>query len=321
MISPGGRSGLSRCGAALGTTRLGHFTPDYTAYEDLLRTFEQVQTRRIELTPDEGFRIEPSRLGKIIDADRLDTLIVSNPCNPTGVVVRGDELYEWLEIARRSSCTLVLDEYYSHYVYSPDGGSPVSAAAYVDDVERDQIVIVDGLTKCFRYPGWRVGWVVAPREIIQTMTAAGSFLDGGPSRPIQRAAIELLEPTRADQECDAVRQAFAAKQRLTLERLGAMGVRFPQDPQGTFYAFGSIENLPDPLADGERFMRAGFDVKVLTVPGAYFDVDPRHERREPSAVAGYVRFSFGSPRDAVVTGIERLAAMVAEARTATIQAV
>ncbi len=321
MISPGGRSGLTRCGAALGTTRLGHFTPDYTAYEDLLRTFEQVRTRRIELTADEGFRIEPSRLGKIIDADRLDTLIASNPCNPTGVVVRGDQLHAWIEIARRSSCTLILDEYYSHYVYSPDGGAPVSAAAFVEDVERDPIVIVDGLTKCFRYPGWRVGWIVAPREIIETMTAAGSFLDGGPSRPIQRAAIDVLEPARADQECDAVRKVFAAKQRLAVERLGAMGVRFPQEPQGTFYAFGSIEDLPGPLDDGERFMDAGFGVRVLTVPGAYFDVDPRRERRGPSAVAGYVRFSFGSPRDAVVTGLDRLAAMVAEARTATMQAV
>ena len=205
----------------------------------------------------------------------------------------------------------------SHYVYAPDGSSPVSAAAYVEDVERDPVVIVDGLTKCFRYPGWRVGWVVAPREVIQTMTAAGSFLDGGPSRPIQRAAIDVLEPARADQECAAVRQEFAAKQSITLERLGAMGVRFPQDPQGTFYTFGSIEDLPAPLDEGERFMRAGFAHKVLTVPGAYFDVDPRRERKGASAVSAYVRFSFGPPREAVKTGLDRLTAMVTGLRPAT----
>ena len=77
----------------------------------------------------------------------------------------------------------------------------------------------------------------------------------------RRAAIVVLEPTRADQECGAVRQEFATKQRITLERLGAMGVRFPQKPQGTFYAFGSIEDLPGPLDDGERFMHAGFGIK------------------------------------------------------------
>jgi aspartate/methionine/tyrosine aminotransferase len=147
------------------------------------------------------------------------------------------------------------------------------------------------------------------------MTAAGSFLDGGPSRPIQRAAIEVLEPSRADQECAAVRREFAAKQRMALDRLGAMGVRFPQEPQGTFYAFGSIEDLPDPLDDGERFMRAGFAVKVLTVPGCYFDVDPRRERSGSSRVAGWVRFSFGPPRSALETGLDRLAAMVSAART------
>lgn len=299
MITPGGRTGLARCGAALGAVRLGHFTPDYTAYEDLLRTFDQVRTRRIDLAADEGFRIEPDRLGRIIAADRLDTLLVSNPCNPTGVVIRGDDLHAWLEIARQTPCTLVLDEYYSHYVYGPDGGAPVSAAAYVETVDTDPVVILDGLTKCFRYPGWRVGWVVGPREVIRTMTAAGSFLDGGPSRPIQRAAIEVLEPGRADQECAAVRREFACKQRIALERLGAMGVRFPQQPQGTFYAFGSIEGLPAPLDDGECFMRAGFAVKVLTVPGAYFDVDPRQDRDGESPVRRFVRFSFGAPRDKI----------------------
>ena len=310
MITPGGRAGLTRCGAALGRIRLGHFTPDYTAYEDLLRTFDQVRTHRIDLAVEDGFRIEPAVVGRIARRHRINTLLISNPCNPTGVVIQGPELAAWVELARRSPCTLLLDEFYSHFIYAPRGAGPVSAAAFVEDVDEDPVVIFDGLTKSFRYPGWRVGWVVAPRRIIRTMTAAGSFLDGGPSRPIQRAAIDVLEPGRADAESAAVRREFAVKQQLTLTRLREMGIQVPHAPEGTFYAFGSVAALPAPLDDGAAFMREGFKCRVLTVPGAYFDVDPRSERDDVSRLHRFVRFSFGPPRDVVRTGLDRLAAML-----------
>src|SRR5687767_2242420 len=145
-------------------------------------------------------------------------------------------------MARRRNCTLLMDEFYSHYFFQDGkpGAGPVSSAAFVEDVNADPVVVIDGLTKNYRYPGWRSGWVVAPKPIIQAITAAGSFLDGGHSRPIQRAAIEVLMPARADQETDAVRREFAAKQHLTISRLQEMGIEFPGKPEGTFYAWGSI---------------------------------------------------------------------------------
>jgi hypothetical protein len=311
-IAAGGRLALSRCGAALGAVRLGYFTPDYTAYEDLLTTFDRLRPQWIELTAERGFRVDPEALEARVDRDGIEALLVSNPCNPTGVIVAGDELAAWVAMARRRGCTLLMDEFYSHYVYG--GGGPVSSAAHVEDVDADPIVIFDGLTKCFRYPGWRVGWVVAPKDVIRTLTAAGSFLDGGPGRPIQRAAVEILEPRRADAETSAVRRAFAAKQRLVLERLGAAGVEFPSAaPTGTFYAFGSVRKLPAPLNDGERFMHEAFRHKVLTVPGAYFDVNPGRGRPGPSPLAGCVRFSFGPPREQVEEGLARLVRMIAAA--------
>ena len=72
----------------------------------------------------------------------------------------------------------------------------VSAARYVEDVDRDPVVLFDGLTKNWRYPGWRVTWTVGPRQVIEAVASAGSFLDGGGSKPLQRAAIPLLDPER-----------------------------------------------------------------------------------------------------------------------------
>jgi aspartate/methionine/tyrosine aminotransferase len=315
-IAPGGRAALTRIGAALDNLRLGYFTPDYTAYEDLLTTFHRLNPTWIELRAENGFRIDPRALEDRVVSERIGALLISNPCNPTGVVLHGPELAAWVSMARRRNCTLLMDEFYSHYFFRDGkaGPGPVSSAAFVEDVNADPVVIVDGLTKCFRYPGWRSGWVVAPKPIVQAITAAGSFLDGGPSRPVQRAAIEVLKPERADQETNAVRTIFAAKQQTTLTRLKELGIDFPGKPEGTFYAWGSVAKLPAPLNTGEGFMREGFKHRVMTVPGEYFDVNPNRERSGPSPLASFVRFSFGPPRDNLEAGLGRLAEMVKAAK-------
>ncbi len=313
-IAAGGRLALSRCGATMADIRLGYFTPDYTAYEDLLTTFDHLDPEWVELTADTAFRIDPGELEARVERDGLGALLISNPCNPTGVVIHGEELDAWVRMSRRRNCTLLMDEFYSHYVYGSAFDGPVSSAAYIEDVNEDPVVIFDGLTKCFRYPGWRVGWVLAPRGVIRSVTAAGSFLDGGPCRPIQRAAIEVLKPQRADQETDAVRKEFTIKQRLTIDSLTRLGVEFPGRPEGTFYAWGSVQNLPAPLNDGEGFMREAFKHRVLTVPGEYFDVNPHRRRVGRSPLSGFVRFSFGPPRANLQAGLDRLGEMLSSRR-------
>ena len=195
-VAAGGRLALTRIGATLEKLRLGYFTPDYTAYEDLMVTFHRLDPYWIELKPENGFRIDPSALDATVLKEKLGALLISNPCNPTGVVIRGKELAAWVEMGRRRHCTLLMDEFYSHYVYAGSERGPVSSAEFVQDVEKDPVVIIDGLTKCFRYPGWRVGWVVAPSHIINALTAAGSFLDGGRPARSSGPRSRCLSPPR-----------------------------------------------------------------------------------------------------------------------------
>ncbi|RJP37475.1 MAG: pyridoxal phosphate-dependent aminotransferase [Phycisphaerales bacterium] len=317
VVAAGGRTSLTRGAAALDEGRLGYFIPDYTAYEDLLTAFRRFTPVLAGATQDAAFRVDPKELDARISHAHLSALILSNPCNPTGRTIKGPELAEWVAIARRRRCTLLMDEYYSHFTYgasADEAAGPVSTAAFVEDVNGDPVVIFDGLTKNYRYPGWRVGWAVGPVEAVRAMTAGGSFVDGGPPRPMQRAAVEILEPSRADQETEAVRKEFRRKRDLTIERLTAMGVTLPRPPEGTFYAFGCVRDLPPPLNDGVAFHYESMKHRVLTVPGEYFDVNPFRSRPGPSPLAGYVRFSFGPPMKTLSEGLDRLAEMVRRAR-------
>ena len=74
----------------------------------------------------------------------------------------------------------------------------ISAAEHVEDVERDPVVIVDGLTKNWRYPGWRISWTLGPKAVIEAIASAGSFLDGGANHPFQNAALLAFENVVTD---------------------------------------------------------------------------------------------------------------------------
>ncbi len=313
-VAAGGRLVLSRIFASLGAVPVGYQTPDYTAYEDMF------DAHRHRLTPvhlptreEDGFVLPPETFRRHVIEHDLGAFVFSNPCNPTGQVVAGDDLAAYVATAREQDCALVADEFYSHFIYTPEGGpgaGPVSAARYVEDVEADPVLIVDGLTKGFRYPGWRLGWAVGPSAWIDTLGRAASAIDGGPSRPIQRAACEILASARADQETDALRRVFSRKRNLMIERLGAMGIRCPQPSAATFYVWAYLGDLPAPLNDADAFFRRALEHKVLTVPGPFFDVNPGRRRTGDSPYRPWMRFSFGPPIDNVRLGLDRLEAML-----------
>ena len=315
-ICPGGRAALTRACTALGRINLGHFLPDYTAYEELLDTFRRFNPIPILLERSRAYAFTAEELGREIEGRGLGALLLSNPCNPTGRTVQGEELARWVDVLRRLDCALLSDEFYGSYVWQDlFEGQSISAAEYVDDVDKDPIIVFNGLTKNWRYPGWRVSWAVGPRSVIDAITSAGSFLDGGGSRPLQRAAVDLLEPERVRQEMVALQRCFVSKRRVMLERLQAMGVRFDLEPQGSFYAWGDVGALPAPLNTGMGFFRAALDRQVIVVPGEFFDVNPGKRRQgRQGRFENHVRFSFGPEQAVLDEGLSRLEQMVEAAK-------
>jgi aspartate/methionine/tyrosine aminotransferase len=329
-IAPGGRSAMTRVAAAIGPSNLGHFLPDYTAYEELLFTFRGFIPIPILLEPQEGYRISAAALEREMVGRGLSAVLFSNPSNPTGQVVQGEQLQSFLAAARRNRCALVLDEFYSHYLYPPEnpGGlgstaprdeqpeapAPmVSGAAFVEDVDRDPVLLVDGLTKNWRYPGLRISWIVGPKSLIEQTASAGSFLDGGASRPTQQAALPLLEEQHVRAETLAIQSAFRTKRSFMLRRLRELGVGIDCEPAGAFYVWGDLSGLPESLNDGTRFFERALERQVITVPGVFFDVNPGR-RRSISRFGSYSRFSFGSEMVQLERGLAALEDLIERAR-------
>jgi len=320
-IAQGGRLCLTRAMAALDDVTVGYQLPDYTAYEDMFNThLARLHPHPVMTREADGFRLTPASFeAAVVEAD-LAAFLVSNPCNPTGNTIEGDELAELMAVAKSRGVTLFLDEFYSHFIYTPvdgdarPGPGPVSGAAFVDDVNEDPVLIFDGLTKNHRYPGWRIGWVVGPSQMVEAMARTASAIDGGPSRIAQRAALAALEPARADQETQAVRAVFCQKRNLMVRRLKDMGIRFAAEPSSTFYCWACLDGLPAPFNDAMEFFWRALELKVMTVPGAFFDVNPGKRRSGPSPYAQWMRFSFGPDMANMVQGLDRLEAMIAAAR-------
>ncbi len=312
-ISAGGRVALSRLAASLGNIHLGHFLPDYTAYEEIFEVFKGFIPIPIVLEADDEFRLSPCALKKEILGRGLGAVLLSNPANPTGQVLYGKRLAEVIDVAKQYNCSMIFDEFYSHYIYRDDlaHGSTVSAARHVDNVDTDSIIVIDGLTKNWRYPGLRLSWTLGPKEIISKISSVGSFLDGGASHAIQKAAIPLLTDEIANEETVIIQDCFREKRDFLLREMTALGIEIPCQPQGSFYLFANLSNLPEELRNGMDFLEACLKEKVICVPGRFFDVNPGKRRSHiKSRLTNFVRFSFGPSMEELERGVEKIKKIV-----------
>ena len=313
-IASGGRLALTRLASALGNINMGHFIPDYTAYEELLSVFKAFTPIPILLRAESGYKISPDDLKEEILGRGLSALLVSNPANPTGQLMEGKELAVWCGLARECQCSMIFDEFYSHYIYSgAKAAKPkmVSAAEFVEDVDKDPIVVVDGLTKNWRYPGWRISWTLGPKAVIEAIASAGSFLDGGANHPFQNAALPLLDPKNAEAETLAIQKHFGKKRALLLQWLKKMKIGVDAEPAGAFYVWANLAKLPAPLDDGMNFFRECLKEKTIVVPGVFFDVNPGN-RRATARYKNYCRISFGPEIEKLELGLNAFERVIAK---------
>jgi len=318
-IVPGGRAGLSRVAAVVGDVYTSYQIPDYTAYDQVLSAFRRLVPVPTALDASKHYQFDIAQAQKDIRTQGIAVIIASNPRNPTGQVIKGKELEDLVALAREGT-TVVLDEFYSWYIY-PEGdkeedyGKSISSAAYVEDVDQDPVVIIDGLTKNWRLPGWRVCWVVGPKNLISALSQSGSFLDGGANHPMQLAAIELVQPEYVATAKVALQKHFKMKRDHVLKRLHHLGLDVDCPPTSTFYIWLNLSKLPAPLNNGLTFFEELLKEQTIVIPGIFFDINPSHRRNLfHSPCHHFVRLSFGPPLEDLDKGLDAMERVLRKVR-------
>lgn len=280
------------------------------------------------MSEEDGYHIHPDKIAEEI-ARGTSVILTSNPRNPTGKVVKNPELAEIQNICR-DRATLVMDEFYGGYNYTSNcDGTTISSAENIEDIDEDDVLIIDGLTKRFRLPGWRIAWIVGPKEFIKAIGSCGSYLDGGANVPFQEAAVSMLEPTKVRNEMKALQRHFMVtppilifslhsitnnkqdKRDYVISRLREMGFIIKTVPDSTFYLWLDLEKLPEEISDGLNFFQACLDEKVIVVPGIFFDLNPS-KRRDlfDSPCHHFVRFSYGPRMEVLKKGLDGIERVV-----------
>jgi len=251
---------------------------EYTPYYDMLERLGRTWT------------MVPSHVGNGFTpavVDYLDVsqgsralVLMSNPCNPTGITRRGGELRTLVEAASSADTGLLVDEAYELFQDRPE-----SALQYVADLDASNLFVVGAATKGLQAPGIRIGWVVASKANIEVLGNFSSFGMGGVSHPSQRYALELFDPTRIALARKAV-PAFYREQR---ERYGDAFRRLGLElftGDGGFYHWCRLTSGLNADELNQRLFTEGAAILKGT------DCDMAR-RGETSPLRSFFRFSFG----------------------------
>ena len=235
---------------------------------------------------------------------KTKALLFCSPSNPTGSVYSPEQVKEIGEWALKHGIWVIADEIYEHLLY--DGAEAPSLPVVVPGMA-DKTIIVNGVAKTYAMTGWRVGWMIGPKDVIKAATNLQSHLTSNVSNISQRAAIAALTG-----DLSAVHEmgvAFDRRRKLMVKMLNEIpGVSCPT-PTGAFYVYPSVKGILGKEIRGKRPQTSAElatlileEVEVAAVPGEAFG---------PS---GYLRFSYATSDEDIVEGITRVAKLLGEAK-------
>ncbi len=229
--------------------------------------------------------------------ERTRGVIVNSPNNPTGAVVERDELASIVEWCEARDACLIFDETYDRFLY---GGRPHVSAASLWEEHADRIVLTGAASKTWAMTGWRLGWAIASRELVEAMASYQSHSTSNASSISQRAALAALsDPAQTDESVARMLAEYGRRRETMVAGLASIpGVRCLM-PEGAFYAFADVSALyaVKRVAGSAEFCdRLLTEAGVAAVPGDAFGEDD------------CVRFSFATSLAAIEEGIRRVAA-------------
>jgi aspartate aminotransferase len=276
--------------------------PYWTTYPESIRLAGGVP---VEVVADEttGYRVSVEQL-EAARTERTKLVLFVSPSNPTGAVYPREQVEAIGRWAAEHGLWVMTDEIYEHLVY---GDAVFSSLPVVVPELRDKCIVVNGVAKTYAMTGWRVGWVIAPKDVVKAASNLQSHATSNVNNVAQAAALAAVSG-----DLDAVatmREAFDRRRRTIVRMLNEIeGVLCPE-PEGAFYAYPSVKDLLGKEIRGKR-PATSVELAALILEEAEVAVVPG----EAFGTPGYLRMSYALGDEDLVEGVSRMQKLLAEAR-------
>jgi aspartate aminotransferase len=240
----------------------------------------------VQTDASSGYKITPEQLRQVV-TPRSRLLVFNSPSNPTGVVYSPAEIQALAEVVVERDLLVVSDEIYEKILYGK--ARHVSIGSLGSEIFA-RTIISHGFAKAYSMTGWRIGYLAAAKELIQAVTTIQGHSTSNVCTFAQYGAIAALE---GSQDCvEEMRQAFAQRREVMLERLNAIGGLTCAQPDGAFYLFIDISKTG--LTSLEFCDRLLETQQVAAIPGIAFGADD------------HIRLSYATDMESINKGMERL---------------
>jgi len=262
--------------------------PSFVSYFSIIN-FLGAKAVRVPLYEKNEFRLSPEDVGKAI-TDKTRMIIINSPSNPTGAVMKEEEIKRMYDIAKEHDVYLLSDEIYARMIYKDSDIQFHSPSKY--DHCKERVIVANGFSKSYAMTGWRLGVVTGPAELVSKMNLLLETTTSCVSPFIQRAGIEALKGSQ-EPIFDMVNE-FRKRRDIIVDELNTLpGIRCLK-PKGAFYVFPNIKGTGLTSEEFTDFMLE--EAGVALCPGPFFG----------NYGEGYVRLCYANSIENIEIAIERM---------------
>jgi len=260
--------------------------PYWVSYPEMIRMCMGIP---VVVTPEDGtFTPRFEEIERAVTSSTR-AIVVNSPNNPSGAIYPDELIAKIADLCKKKGIFMICDDIYHKLTF--DGNVATPAYAFTkDDIENSNIIVVNGVAKLYGMTGFRVGWVVAPRELIRVMTNVIAQTTSCVSPIAQAAAEGALNGLQSVVE--SLRLQIENNRNVLLQEMKSFKGARLIEPQGTFYALPDLRAFKDNSVDASRFLLK--KALVVTVPGKEFGME------------GHIRISFAGSATEVVEGLARI---------------
>jgi aspartate/methionine/tyrosine aminotransferase len=263
--------------------RVAMAAPSYPAYRNILTALGIVPVE-LPAGPEQRYQATPALLDLL--PDDVDGLIVASPANPTGTMLRPEELAAVTQRCASRGIRLVSDEIYHGLTYGMRAATALATS--------DEAIVVNSFSKYFSMTGWRLGWMIVPPDLLRAVECLAQNFFISPPSLSQHAAVAVFD---AHDELRQNLAKYAANRALLLDELPKAGFDRLAPADGAFYLYADVAHLTN---DSEAFCRRMLaELGIACTPGIDFD---------PARGRATIRFSFAGSTATMAEAARRLKA-------------